>query len=445
MLATKYKVNIIRKYYTNLLLISIFLFFLPAYGTLDLELTQGMIAAIPIAVVPFAGPKILVPGNETITEVVKNDLQNSGQFRVIGPDDFHQTPESSQEINYSYWRAQKVNAVVIGVIHPLGLNYYRIAFTLMNVFGSDNVLLSDSFSVNVKEMRNLAHRIGDLIYQKLTGVRGVFSTKVAYVLLRRSPDKADKYSLEVVDSDGFNPQPLLISDMPIMSLSWSPDGQKIAYVSFEGHRSSIYLQNLATGRRQRISDAPGINGAPAFSPDGSRLALVLSKTGDPNIYILNLASGRLRDITQDWSIDTEPAWSADGKSLLFTSNRDGTPQIYECSLQNDTVTRLTYLGDYNAKASFLQDGRSIVMMHRDHGLFGIARQDLTTGCMQILTQSGFDESPSVAPNRKMIIYSTKYGDRRVLAQVSIDGQIKLRLPSQEGIVQEPAWSPFLNF
>ena len=433
------------KYYSFLAsLIIVSLFSLPACGTLDLELTQGITAAIPIAIVPFAGPKILVPGDKTVAEVIENDLQNSGQFRVIGPDNLDQTPEFLQD-NYSYWQAKKVNAVVIGVIHPLGLNRYRIAFTLMNVFGSNNVLLSDSFSANAKEMRNLAHHISDLIYQKLIGVQGVFSTKIAYILLQRSPGKADKYSLEVVDVDGFDPKPLLISDMPIMSPSWSPDGQKIAYVSFEGHRSSIYLQNLETGMRQRISDAPGINGAPAFSPDGNHLALVLSKTGDLNVYILSLASRQLQEITQDWSIDTEPAWSADGRSLLFTSNRDGTPQIYEYSLKNGTVIRLTYRGDYNAKASFLQDGRSIIMMHRDYGLFGIARQDLTTGYVQILTKGGFDESPSVAPNGKMIIYSTEYGDRGVLAQVSVDGQIKLRLPSQDGIVQEPAWSPFLNF
>ena len=425
----------------------IFLFFLPTYGMLNLELTQGIVAAIPIAVVPFAGPRILVPGNQTVAEVIKNDLQNSGQFRVIGPplNNLDQIPESLQGIDYSHWQAQKVSAIMIGATHPLGLNRYRVAFTLMNVFGSNNVLLSDSFSINAKEMRNLAHHISDLIYQKLTGVRGIFSTKVAYILLQRFLSKADKYTLEVMDADGFNPKPLLVSDMPIMSPSWFPNGQKIAYVSFEGHRSSIYLQDLMTGTRQRISDAPGINGAPAFSPDGGRLALVLSKMGNPNVYILSLGSGQLQEITRDWSINTEPAWSSDGKSLLFTSNRDGTPQIYEYSLQNSTVTRLTYRGDYNAKASFLQDDQSIIMMHRDYGLFGIARQDLITGYIQILTKGGSDESPSVAPNGKMIIYSTEYNDHGVLAQVSVDGQIKLRLPSRDGIVQEPAWSPFLNF
>lgn len=433
-----------RKCYSFLSLVIMFLFFLPAYSMLDLELTQGIAAAIPIAVASFTGPEILVPGKETVAEVIKNDIQNSGQFQVIGPNNLDQIPKSLQEINYSYWQTKKVNAVVIGAIRRLGLNRYQIAFTLLNVFCPNNVLLSDSFSVDTGEMRNLAHHISDLIYQKLTGIRGVFSTKIAYILLQRSPDKADKYRLEVVDVDGFNPKLLLISDMPIMSPSWSPDGQKIAYVSFEGHRSSIYLQDLVTGMRQRISDTPGINGAPAFSPDGNYLALVLSKTGNPNVYILSLANRQLQEITQDWSINTEPAWSADGKSLLFTSDRDGTPQIYEYSLKNGTTTRLTYRGNYNAEASFLQNSRSIIMMHRDYGLFRIARQDLTTGYMQILTQGDSDESPSVAPNGKMIIYSTECGNRGVLAQVSVDGQIKLRLPSRDGIVQEPAWSPFLN-
>ena len=428
-------------------LLIIFLFFLRSYGTLDLELTQGVVAAIPIAILPFSGPRILVPGGEAITEVVKNDLQNSGQFRVMGPslNNFNRIPKSLQKIDYSFWKAQKVSAIMIGVINPLGLNRYQVAFTLLSAFDSDNIFLSDSFNVSAKEMRNLAHHISDLIYQKLTGVRGIFSTKIAYIFLQRPLNKVDKYTLEVMDEDGFNPKPLLVSDMPIMSPNWSPDGQKIVYVSFEGHRSSIYIQDLKTGTRQRISDTPGINGAPAFSPDGNRLALVLSKMGNPNIYILSLPGGQLQEITQDWSINTEPAWSTDGKSLLFTSDRDGTPQIYEYSLQNGSITRLTYRGDYNAKASFLKNGQSIVMMHRDYGLFGIARQNLITGYVQILTAGGSDESPSVAPNGKMIIYSAEYdSNRRVLAQVSADGQIKLHLPSRDGIVQEPAWSPFLN-
>lgn len=433
-----------RKRYRLAFYIFASLFFIPAYGALDLELIQGMTSAIPIAIAPFAGTSVSVPGDQTILQVIKNDLQKSGQFRVMGPDNLGQTPESVQEVNYSYWRKQKVNAVVIGAIRPSGINHYQVTFTLVNVFDLDNVLLSDSFNVRVQNLRSLAHHISDLIYQKLTGVRGVFPTRIAYVLVQRSPDKPPVYTLEVADADGFNPQPLLVSHMPIMSPTWSPDGKKIAYVSFEGQHAAIYVQNLSTGQRKRISDAPGINGAPAFSPNGTCLALVLTKTGNPNIYVLNLATKQLREIINDWAIDTEPAWSPDGKILLFTSNRDGTPQIYKYSFSDNAITRLTYRGDYNARASFFPDGKSIVMMHRENGLFGIAYEDLTTGRLQILTQSGADESPSLAPNGKMIIYATEYGGQGVLAQVSINGQVKLRFPSREGIVQEPAWSPFLG-
>ncbi len=423
----------------------------PSVAALDLELTQGMNAAIPVAVAPFEGPAVEAPGNQTIPEIIKNDLQNSGQFRVVGPDGLGQNPGNIHQINFAYWRREGVNAVVVGVIQSLPNRQYQIAFTLVNVYhGSgqtenDSVLLSQSFQVNAAGLRNVAHHISDLIYQKLTGARGVFSTKIAYVVVQRPTGGQAKYSLVVSDADGFDPRPLLASDQPIMSPTWSPNGQQIAYVSFEGHHAAIYLQNVASGQRRMISDAPGINGAPAFSPDGRELALVLSKTGNPNIYLLNLASGQLRPITHDWSIDTEPAFSPDGKSLLFTSNRDGTPQIYHYSLLTSQVSRVTYSGDYNARASFLPgDHQSIIMMHRENGLFGIARQDLASGQIDILAQSGVDESPSLAPNGRMIIYATEYGQRGVLAQVSTDGRIKLRLPGSDGVVQEPAWSPFLT-
>lgn len=426
----------------NLYLYIIAIFFVPAYGALDLELTQGMSSAIPIAITPFTGKTQI--GNQKVAQIIKNDLEQSGQFRVIGPENLGQNLESTQEVDYDYWRKQKVNALIIGSIQQFGVNHYQVKFSLVSVFDSD-VLLSDSFSgVRVQDLRSLAHHISDLIYQKLTGIRGVFSTRIAYVLVQRDSMKPPIYTLEVADADGFNPKPLLVSHMPIMSPTWSPAGNEIAYVSFENQHAAIYIQNLSTGERQQISDAPGINGAPAFSPDGTRMALVLSKTGNPNIYVLDLATKKLREITNDWAIDTEPAWSPDGKMLLFTSNRDGTPQIYKYSFRDNVITRLTYRGDYNARASFLPDGKSIVMMHRENGLFGIACEDLTTGQLQILTESGTDESPSVAPNGKMIIYATEYGGQGVLAQVSIDGQVKLRLPAREGIVQEPAWSPFLS-
>lgn len=426
-------------------------YFSSSYAALDLELTQGMTAAIPIAVVSFAGPKTLASGNQTITQVVTNDLQNSGQFRVTGETDQAQHDQDPQHINYAYWRKQGVNDVVMGAIHPLAGNRYQVAVTLIGVFNSaansqsaQSILLSQSFQVGATGLRNLAHHISDVIYQKLTGVRGVFATKIAYILVQRPLNKPATYTLEVADADGFNPQALLVSSQPIMSPTWSPDGKHLAYVSFEGHRAAVYCQDLATGQRQLISAAPGINGAPAFSPDGKQLALVLTKTGNPKIYIINLATQQLREITFGWSIDTEPAWAPDGKSLLFTSNRDGTPQIYDYSFMTGKITRVTYTGNYSARASFMPDEQSIVMMHRQDNMFGIARQDLTSSQVQILVQTGNDESPSLAPNGKMVIYATEYGGQGVLAQVSTDGRIKLRLPAREGSVREPAWSPFLN-
>lgn len=422
----------------------------PAPAALDLELTQGMMAAIPIAIVPFAGSPVQVAGNQDFLEVIKNDLQNSGQFRVTGPGHLEQTPQNASEINFSFWRKQGVNDVVMGSIQPLGGSQYQVSFSVISVFSNgahsdnDNVVMSQTFRTNSSGMRGLAHHISDLIYQSLTGVRGVFSTKIAYILVQRYPNSKAKYTLEVADADGFNPQPLLNSAEPIMSPTWSPDGHKIAYVSFEGHHAAIYTQDVYTGRRQLVSDAPGINGAPAFSPDGRQLALVLTKTGNPNIYLLDLDSGNFKPLISDPYIDTEPTFSVDGQTLLFTSNRNGTPQIFQYSFNSGKISRLTYRGDYNARADFLPKDLGIVVMHRENGLFSIAKQDLSDNQMQVLVASGADESPSLAPNGRMVIYATQYGNRGVLAQVSIDGRVKLRLPAREGSVQEPAWSPFLN-
>ena len=431
-----------KKHLTILFLITFLICIPVSYGTMNLELTNGVIVAIPIVVMPFTNRQVIVPGNQTLSEVIKNDLKNSGQFHILDSDNLCQIPSAFQKINYNYWREKKINALVIGAVQPLEMQQYRVTFALVNIFDSNNLLLNESFNVNSKDLRNVAHHISNLIYQKLVGVRGIFSTKIIYVLMKPSKkNTVPKYTLEIADADGFNSQTLLVSYMPIMSPAWSPDGKKIAYVSFEKHHAAIYLQDLATGQRQCISEAPGINGAPAFSPDGSRISLVLSGTGAPKIYILNLVNKQLREITKGWSIDTEPAWSPDGKSLLFTSNRDGAPQIYKYSFKKHTINRITYQGDYNARASFVPDGRSIIMMHQENGLFGIAHQDLTTGEVQILNESGTDESPSLAPNGKMVIYVMEYGSHNVLAQVSIDGQIKLRLPIQDGNAQEPAWGP----
>lgn len=442
-----------RKHISIGLVSIILLWFSSANAALDLVLTQGINAALPIAIVPFVNEQeAIAPGNQTITTILKNDLQNSGQFWVKTAVGLSHSPSNVNQIDFKYWRKQGVNDVVVGSVNALGDGRYQIVFQLVNLFNqsakasqsdrNNAVLLSRSITARAAALRQLAHYISDLIYQQLTGVPGIFNTKIAYVLVQRSVDQAPKYTLEVADEDGFKPQALLTSSQPIMSPNWSPDGNKIAYVSFESDQPAIYIQDVATGQRQIISEFPGINGAPAFSPDGKYLALVLTRTGNPKIYVLALASGKLTQITNGYSIDTEPAWAPDGKSLLFTSNRGGTPQIYLYNFETNQVQRISFDGNYNARASFLPNKRDIVMMHRETGMFGIARQDLESGRLQVLVQTGNDESPSLSPNGKMVLYATQYGGRAVLAMVSTDGRVKLRLPEREGSVQEPAWSPY---
>ncbi len=423
------------------------------YAALDLELTQGVSGAMPVVLIPFiGGQQAIAPGKTTVSAVIKNDLQNSGQFLVKTPGLLTQRPGNAAGVNIKYWRKQKVNDVIVGSIKSIGGRRYQVNVQMVGLFNAsgtnasstnNSVVLNQSFTVPQAGLRRLAHYISDAIYQKLTGVRGIFNTKIAYVLVQRFPKQAPKYTLEVADADGFNPQALLVSRQPIMSPAWSPDGKQLAYVSFEGGSSAIYVQNLATGKRRAVSQYPGINGAPAFSPNGKQLALVLTRTGNPKIYVMNLSGDRLQAITRGYAIDTEPSWAPDGKSLLFTSNRGGKPQIYQYTFDSRQVQRLTFGGNYNARASYMPNAQGIVMMHRESNMFSIAKQNLQTGRVQVLVQTGDDESPSLSPNGKMVIYATNYGGRGVLAMVSINGRIKLRIPSGQGSVQEPAWSPFI--
>ncbi len=425
------------------------------FAALDLELTQGVRAAIPIAILPFANQQqAIAPGQQMLTQIMTKDLDGSGQFRVETPDDTNKAVTDAAQVNLKYWRQQRVNDVVLGSVQPKGNGKYQVNVQLVAVYqqaqtdSKQTVLLNETFTVKKAALRQLAHHFSDLIYQKITGVRGIFSTKLAYILVQQNLGQKPKYDLVVSDYDGFDPQVLLSSAEPIMSPVWSPDGKQIAYVSFEGHQAAIYLQDLASGKRWLLSRQPGINGAPAFSPDGKKMALVLTLTGNPKIYLMDLRNRRLKQLTFGYAIDTEPSFAPDGKSLLFTSSRGGSPQVYRYIFATRKVQRVTFDGNYNAHASFMPDEQAIVMMHRQTSIYGglmftIARQSLDSGQVQILTRAGADESPSLAPNGKMIIYATQYGGRGVLAMVSTDGNIKLRLPATDGKVQEPAWSPFL--
>ncbi|MBV9576820.1 MAG: Tol-Pal system beta propeller repeat protein TolB [Gammaproteobacteria bacterium] len=431
------------------LLFFILTFTLPfsAYAILSMELTRGIAGAIPIAIVPFA-----VNGeipSQNVSDIVTNDLTNSGRFKVAGKRSLTEFPSDARNVSTDYFRHLGTDNVVVGNIASLGGDHYQIGFQLLNIYQGDatkNVVLSKKYTVTGSQLRSAAHHISDLIYQQITGVRGIFSTKLAYVVVQRSANPmATRYILEVADQDGYNPRPLLNSPEPIMSPSWSPNGRQIAYVSFENKHANIYLQNVSTGARTLLSGFPGINGAPAWSPDGHSLALVLSKSGAPNIYIMDVASRRLTQVTNDFYINTEPAWSPNGRSLLYTSNKSGGPQIYQINLGSNNATRISYDGDYNARASFTHDGKYVAMIHRVAGAYNIAVIDLDSGTTRVLNGSAIDSaSPSIAPNGSMVLYDTVSGGRNMLGMVSIDGNIQLQLPARNGEAQDPAWSPFLG-
>jgi TolB protein len=400
--------------------------------SLDLELTQGLHAALPIGVDSLGNSPIA----QEFSGVIQHDLLISGQFKIIS---------ATAGSPVMMWRSAGADSVVRGSLTPIGDGRYDLHIELLDAVSGGKALLTREFQVTERELRPLAHFMSDLIYEKLTGEKGVFSTRIAYVLVQGQGARS-RYSLEVADSDGHNPQSLLISPEPIMSPSWSPDGRKIACVSFEKKRSQIYIIDVETGQRRLVTSFPGINGAPAWSPNGRTLAVVLSKAGSPKIYNIDLQSGQIQQLTFGAAIDTEPRFSPDGRSLIFTSGRGGSPQIYRLNLQDGAINRLTFEGNYNAKATYTPNQSRLVMLHRDDKRFTIAAQDLINGRVDILSggSAAIDESPSVSPNGKLVLYATRVQDQGMLEIVSIDGRIHMRLPSKNGDVQEPAWSPFLG-
>jgi TolB protein len=411
----------------------------PVQAALNLELTQGVSNQLPIAIVPFTGSERL-DKDSNVSAVVKNDLSHSGQFKVTVPN-ITVLPQSA-----AYWRKQQIDDIVLGQVKAMDKGQYRVQFSLINVAqGANHTLIQQEFTVNKQQLRRLAHHISDRIYEKLIGIKGVFSTRIAYVLVTDKNSHHRRYSLQVADMDGYNAQSLLTSTQPIMSPAWSGDGKRIAYVSFEKVLPRVYIQNVSTGERELVSSYAGINGAPAWSPDDKTLALALSKeAAAPKIYLMDLANKKLRQITFGFSIDTEPNFSKDGRSLLFTSDRGGGPQIYQLNLRSAKLRRVTYDGNYNARASFSNDGKMIVVLNQEQGSYNIAVQDLADDTLQILTHSGYDASPSFAPNGQMVLYESKPGKQGLLGMVSIDGRISLRLPTPQGDVQDPTWSPFLS-
>jgi TolB protein len=415
----------------------------PLWAQLQIEIIDGNASALPIAIVPFEWQDPSPPPINGVDQIVSSDLYRSGLFDPMAVEDMAERPVDPEAIRFGTWRLLKVDYIVVGKVRkPAAGEGHEIIYQLFDVHTQEQ-LLSRITTVGPGDLRFGAHRVADAIYEALTGVPGAFSTRIAYVTATGVGDGI-RYELVVADADGYGPQSIVGSPEPLLSPAWSPDGRKLAYVSFEKGNSAIYTQDVATGARELISSGAGINGAPSFSPDGTRMALTLSRTGNPEIFVRDMATGRLDQLTQHWSIDTEPVWSPDGGSLYFTSDRGGKPQIYRVPAGGGEPTRVTLEGDYNARASVAPDGRKIAVAQGRGNEYRIAVWDIETERFTILTPGKLDESPSFAPNGSMILYATREGDRGVLSAVSADGSVRQRLILSEGDVREPAWSPVIR-
>jgi len=410
---------------------------------LTIEITRGLNDALSIAVVPFHWDGAQrVP--DDVAHIVASDLERSGQFKPLGKGDMISLPHRAEDVFWHEWRALKIDYLVIGRV-ALKDDRYHLYFELYDVYAGTRLEAGD---VKAGHIRDAAHYASDVIYEKLTGQRGAFSTKLLYVTVEHVVNCERKneqlYRLKMADADGFRDVTILESSEPVMSPDWSPDGKHVAYVSFQNKRPAIYIQNTETGQQQQVTNFPRINGAPSFSPDGRKLAMALSKDGNLDVFVLDIASQTLTRVTKHYRADTEPSWFPDGQSLLFTSDRAGQPQIYKVALATGKVDRVTFEGRYNARGELTRDGRQLVMVSGDGRRFYISVQDLVDGSVRIITDTALDESPSVAPNGSMVIYATQDKGRSVLAAVSMDGKVKVRLPSSRGGVREPAWSPYLR-
>lgn len=410
-----------------------------AYAALTIEITSGIEGALPIAVVPFDTSKLSTKLADDIAEIVSNDLNRSGVLTVLERNLLPTQPHYSNQVRYTQWKSAGQDYLVVGRVLEKSPGDYNIQFQLLDVLRQKQ-LIGYNLPVKKRKLRAAAHEISDLIYEKITGTRGAFNTRIAYIRAQRN--EARKYILQVADTDGFNAQTVLESDEPLMSPSWSPDGQSLAYVSFENKRPEIFIQHLATAKRIKISGFKGINGAPSWSPDGKNLALVLSKDGGADVYVMNTATKRLRRLTKHRGIDTEPVWTKNGENIIFTSNRSGNPQLYEIAIKGGKPKRLTFEGRYNSAATISPDGKYIAMVHGQRGEYKIAQLERETGNLTVLTDSNLDESPSFSPNGKLVLYASTRGDNGVLYVVSIDGRSKHRLSDQSGDIREPVWGPY---
>ena len=408
----------------------------PAAAPIAIEIIGGGANQIPITVLPFANEDRFT---QRMAQIISADLQRSGLFKLGSIGSARPLPAEPSEINYRYWKGEGAETMVIGSVSEKTDGHAEVRFRLMDVAKQSQVL-GFSYTVSVPQLRMTAHKIADMIYEKLTGDAGVFATKICYV-----SKNENRFELQVADADGFNSDFIMAHREPIISPQWSPDGTRIAYVSFERRKPIVFVHNLMDGTRTVLANFEGSNSAPSWAPDGKKLAVVLTKDGTSNLYIIGADGTGLSRLTSNQAIDTEPSFSPDGKTILFTSDRAGSPQIYRMRVDGQgEAERMTFEGSYNVTPRYSPDGKSFIFIHREEGHFNVAVQDIVARQMQILTAGSLDQSPTYAPNGKMILYASETKGRGILAAVSSDGRIKQKITAQSGDIREPAWGPLPN-